>query len=198
MSDFLRVFFAALVLLSLDVGAESLYSEETFQPYVSDYRAHRVGDVVTLLIVEASEAASSEDGEVEKGLGVSGGFGKSQQDNDTNNSRDENAQVNFALNANGSASTQRSGNLRAQMTAEVKKVDEAGKLFVKGKQRIVVNGEEQMIQVSGWLRPQDVSPQNSALSLRLTDAKIQYTGDDADTGRPGLIRRIGRWFKRLY
>lgn len=198
MNRYRYALIAMLVALPMYVSAESLYSEDTYQSYVADYRAHRVGDVVTLLIVEASEAASSEDGEVEKGLGVSGGFGKSQQDNDTNNARNEDADLNFALNANGSASTQRSGKLRAQMTAEVKKVDEAGKLFVKGKQRIVVNGEEQTIKVSGWLRPQDITPQNSALSLRLTEAKIQYTGDTADTDRPGLIRRIGRWFKRLW
>ena len=43
--------------------------------------------------------------------------------------------------------------------------------------RHTINGEQQRILLSGIVRPEDISPQNTILSTRLADAHITYTGN---------------------
>lgn len=63
---------------------------------------------------------------------------------------------------------------------------------VRGEQEIEVHGEKTRIRLSGRLRRQDVSENNTALSSRLADARIEYVGDGlvSERARPGLISRI--------
>lgn len=156
------------------VQAENLYSDNTFRSAVVDDRAARVGDIVTLLIVESSQAQSSSDFSGNKGLG----FGLDYfVTNDSDNSG-----LTANLNVGRDESTGRAGTLRAQVSVMVEKVDQLGRMFVAGKQQIVVDGEEQLISVAGWLRTSDINSENIALSSRLSDVRIEYTGDHGDKG----------------
>ena len=66
---------------------------------------------------------------------------------------------------------------------------------IEGRQKIVINGEEQEIVISGIIRNRDVAPDNTVLSTFVADAEIAFlgTGIVADKNNPGIITRIFNW-----
>ena len=51
---------------------------------------------------------------------------------------------------------------------------ENGNYFIAGQKEILVDGEKQIIQISGVVRPYDVEKNNTVQSKYLADAKIAY------------------------
>ena len=66
--------------------------------------------------------------------------------------------------------------MKAAITASITEESKNGLLKVEGKQQIIVDGQKQIISVSGWIRSSDISSENTVLSTRLSDANIEYTG----------------------
>lgn len=94
-----------------------------------------------------------------------------------------------------SGSTARGGTLEAKMTTRVVEIFPNGNLRIEGRQRIVINGEDQEIVVSGVVRPRDISPDNTVLSTYVADAEIVFngTGVVGDKQTPGLLTRLLDW-----
>lgn len=186
----------ALVLgLAAGAFAESLWAraEERQQGWLgglySDARARQVGDLVTIIIVERAEAttAASTGAEREGSLKIGPGEGL----------------LDFLplLGASGgskfdgSGRTARSGSVKAQMTARVVEVLPGGALRVEGRQTIVINDEEQELVLTGVIRPEDISRENTVLSTYVADARITVRGKGA-LGReqkPGILTRLFDW-----
>lgn len=183
--------FLAIILMSLSTlaFAENLYSPESFSSFVSDKKAAEIGDRVTVVIVEASKAESNTGASTNESLGVAGSVGKT--------SKTEIGSLDLGMQRGSGGVTRREGELRAQVSATFTKTDGKGYYFVEGKQSILINGEEQVISLSGWLRPHDIDHNNVILSTRLADANIEYRGfgDKSDTEKPGfvswLLNKIG-------
>ena len=96
---------------------------------------------------------------------------------------------------NGAAVTRRKGTLRGQITATVVELNEIGHMVVAGEQKLVINGEEQSINVIGTLRPEDVDNSNTVLSSRLTNSRIEFTGQGivSSAQKPGIIVGVLRF-----
>lgn len=176
--------FVLTLLVVPTLHAENLYDERSFRPLVADIRAREVGDPVTVLIVENSSAESrantSEDASFSLNAGIKDATGPAS------------AGLDVESNSDGAARTARGGNLRAQVSARVEKKLENGNLFIRGKQTIRVNGEEQEIQLEGVVRPVDIAGSNVVLSTRIMDAKIEYSGQGwvSRSQNPGLFMRL--------
>ena len=172
------------IMFSFQTFSDSLYDEESYQSMVADVRASALGDSVTILIIEASKAKTNTDTSLNRSLSVSGDLNK--------NGDLSVGGLDMDIARSGGGITHRQGELKAQLTAEVTRVDSRGRLYVEGQQSIVVNGENQLITLQGWLRPVDIDVNNSALSTRLTGAKIEYIGYGVldKNQRPGLIFRF--------
>lgn len=180
----IKLLVLCLAILSIQVQADSFYSEEHYVSLVSDKRAARLGDSVTILVLETSSAEASTDSSTDRKLGISAGL------NLTNQS--EAGDLELGMNRDSAGGTSRNGQLRAQLSATITQMDANGRFFVEGKQTILVNGETQEITLKGWLRPEDIASNNATLSTRLADAEITYSGvgDQGDTNEPGWIH----WF----
>jgi flagellar L-ring protein precursor FlgH len=182
---------AAAGLLAGPALAESLYSEERFRALTSDHRAHRVGDALTVLVVENASASASADTSTEKrgsaGLSLS------------TTRRDEAAAATATEDFSGGGRIQRSGRLLAQLTVSVRGIAPNGDLLVGGAQVIEVNEEKQNIVLEGRVRPVDVSEANTVLSSRIAEARITYVGDGllGEKQKPGLISRVLSWLGLL-
>jgi flagellar L-ring protein precursor FlgH len=52
-----------------------------------------------------------------------------------------------------------------------------------------------MIHVSGIIRPEDISVDNTVLSYSIADANITYTGEgvNQDAQKPGFLTRFFTW-----
>lgn len=183
-TDRIRFLVLGLVVLSTPIAADSFYSEESYIPLVSDKRAARLGDSITILVLETSSAKANTDSSTDRNLGISAGLNLTNQN--------ESGDLELAMNRDSSGGTSRNGQLRAQLSATVTKIDPNGRFFVQGAQTILVNGETQEITIKGWLRPEDIGSNNATLSTRLAEAEITYSGvgDQGETNEPGWIH----WF----
>lgn len=178
---------AMVLTLVQGAAATSLWGDGAGSLF-TDAKAHEVGDLLTLVIVEQTEASSTattstgKDSDIR--LGPFMGLMPQLPAVSAGSSDDMRA----------SGTTTRRGSLRAQMTVRVVEKLPGDNLRVEGRQTIIVNGEEQELIVAGVVRTRDIEPDNSVLSTHLADASISYTGVGAlgDAQEPGLLTRILR------
>ena len=172
---------AVLAVVAASAGAQSLYDAKTFRPFTADSKAFRLGDIVTIQIVENASASAN-------------------ADTDLKRSNSAGAELHFrspipiaGANAtatgqfDGGGQTARAGQLLATLSVSVRDVLPNGDLLVSGEQLLVINEEQQRINVDGRVRPQDISDANTVLSNRVADARITYVGegDLANRQKPG-------------
>lgn len=186
------LFLAALLLLpfSLKVQGQDFGKGQSLY---SDIKAHEVGDVLTVLIVEQSRASSQVETKTEKSteIDASGGPGLGS--------------LNFipmfgvkAENSNkfdGKGENLRSGSIRAKISVIVVEVRSNGDLVIEGHRIIGINGDEESIYVSGVVRTKDITSDNTIESYLIADAEISYTGKGSATtaSRPGFFTRLISW-----
>lgn len=171
-----------------NVAAASLYQEGAYQSLTSDRKAHRAGDLLTVLVYENSSASSTANTTAGRDAQVG-------VDLDWNGNR-RGGGVSTANQLNGRGRTQREGRVLAQITVSVQRIAENGDLLIAGEQLLDVNNERQQIRVEGRVRPQDVSDVNTVLSTRIADARISYAGegDIADRQKPSWWHKVLTWF----
>lgn len=160
-------------------------------PLFSDRKAMKVNDVVTIQIVESASATSTGSKSLAKennsamGPGVFSYGGKSPDmktmQNNLNNIAGFGAAWGSSSDFTGTGQNNRNENFRTNITARIVKVINNGNYFVTGKRELLINGEKQIIQISGVIRPDDIDPTNMILSTQIADAKILYkTEGDID------------------
>ena len=174
----------AALICSLPVQGSSLFSESTFRPMVSDSLARHVGDSVTVLIVETSRAKSSSGDKQDASLNASANLSLTN--------RTEKGSLGLGYDLAGNDVTNRAGDLKAMITADILSIDDRGRFYVSGQQIISVNGQEQFITVSGWIRPDHIDAYNRIVSSRLSQAKIEYAGFEPED--KGIMDTILGWF----
>lgn len=167
--------------------ATSLFNASDFQALHEDKKAFRVGDGITILIYENSQATSS------AGDGSRGDFGFAGSANVDD--RNWNAGLGLNSSNDGEASTNRNGFIKAQMTAVVVSVDDHQGLMIEGEQRITVNEESQVIRVMGRVRPEDISNNNTVPSFRIQNAVISFdgAGSVSDGKDDNVFTRFAKW-----
>ncbi|WP_298627874.1 flagellar basal body L-ring protein FlgH [uncultured Legionella sp.] len=149
--------------------AINLFHEEEYRPLIADRVASLPGDILTVIVLETSNAQTSADlssgKEIKTALEV--GYNKN------------NHEVEFGLKGKGktAAKTGRNGKIKASLTVQIKEIYPNRTYLVEGMQTITINGEQQNILLSGIVRPEDISPQNTVLSTRLSNAHITYSGN---------------------
>jgi len=174
-----------------------LFRENDYRGFFQDLRAHNVGDLVTINIVETSKASKAAATKTARTSSINAGvtnlLGYEKQVHmppafDTTSM----FKASMANNFDGSGATSRDESMTASITAMVTRVLPNGNLFIEGTRRIRVNNEIQHIVLSGTIRPSDISPDNTVLSSYIGDARIDYTGKGpvSDKQRPGWLARI--------
>lgn len=174
----------ALILaagMAMTAAAEDLYARGGNWPALtSDRTAEGMGDSLTVLIQEASQAAGSSHNTRESGAGLSGhvaGLKHSGQ-------LDAGGDYNYST----SGMSGRSGQLIARISVVVDGVLPNGDFHVTGDQLINVNGEKTRIHLTGRVRRADISTANTVYSSALADASIVYGGPGlSGEKKPGLF-----------
>ena len=84
------------------------------------------------------------------------------------------------------------GLLTAQMTARVSDVLPNGDLVVEGVREIEINGDRQIVVLSGVVRASDIGPSNMVFSTSIGQLRIRYFGSGLmkDNLKPGWLIRI--------
>jgi len=185
---------------TLDPAAGAgLWQEATYRSSFQDLRAHKVGDLITVNIVETSQAnkkattktgrESSINAGISNLMGWEGKISKIGVPAEFNN--EVMLKASMENDFDGSGETTRNESMTASITARVLEVTPNGNLFIKGSRKVKVNNEAQYITLTGLVRPADVSPDNTVLSSYIAEAAIEYTGSGpvSDKQRPGWLMR---------
>lgn len=143
---------------------------------------YKIGDIVTILIVESIRASNSAstgtDKETELDVGFEGFediFGLSHvfgQPLDIN----PRFGIDAANEFDGSGSSKRSSSVTGTVTGQIVEILDNGNLRIEASQKTVINGEKNSVTILGTVRPQDISAQNTVLSTQISNAEIRYEG----------------------
>ncbi len=169
-----------------------------FNPYSSnnglytDTRAHKVGDLISVQLDERTSASKNAGTTLGKSNSI--GFGALAVGGRpvTINGYDTSASLSNNSDFEGSSDASQSNSLSGNISVSVVKVLANGNLVVRGEKWLMLNNGNEYIRVTGIVRSEDVSSDNTVSSQRIANARIQYggTGDFADTQERGFISRF--------
>jgi flagellar L-ring protein precursor FlgH len=177
---------------------DSLFRQASSPSFFRDFKAFRVGDIVTIRIVESSTASKAADTDLSKDSSVSAGITSLlgyEYSVPHNPKRTLNPEAMIgATTANtfkGSGQTTRKESMTAQMSARVVQILTNGDMAIRGTREITVNHEKQVMILEGVIRSADIASDNTVLSSYIADARISYTGKGvvSDKQRPGWMSR---------
>ncbi len=153
-------------------------------PLFSDHKAMHVNDIVTVIISETASSSSSNSKTLAEtdtstlGGGLFSAGGGSKTTDDIVNKLNRASNVGFASNSNssfdGSGQASHNNTFAATVSARVVKILSNGNYFISGRREILVDGEKQIVQLSGVIRPFDINQNNQISSEQMADAKIMY------------------------
>jgi flagellar L-ring protein FlgH len=155
--------------------------------------AHHVGDIVTIVLNEATQAQKSSTTNTNKATSVALPgmtlLGKALTVHGvpiTSNSIADTTK--FA----GEGDSAQSNSLQGYVTVTVQKVLPNGNLYVKGQKWIGINQGQEYVIMSGVIRPIDLASDNSIASSQVANAKISYGGKGAlaDANAQGWLSRF--------
>jgi flagellar L-ring protein precursor FlgH len=160
-----------------------------------DSRARKVNDLVTVRIVENITGSGSADSSVTKdgstSVGLPNLFGVEKK---LPGAIDLSKLVNGSSSTGfkGAGATNRASGLTAIMTVRVLEVLSNGDLVLEGVREIEINGDRQMVVLSGVARPTDIDRSNTILSMAIGQLRIRYFGNGLikDNLKPGFLIRI--------
>jgi flagellar L-ring protein precursor FlgH len=157
----------------------SIYSGGANDGLFGDRKAYRVGDLITILLREKTNALKEASGVVERTsennalsalqldkLATAGGFPLSTD-----------SSLGSTISNDGSGSASQMNQLGGDITVSVVRVLQNGNLVVRGEKLITLNHGDEYVQVSGVVRPDDIQPDNTILSKRIANAQITYSGE---------------------
>ncbi|NLN75969.1 MAG: flagellar basal body L-ring protein FlgH [Armatimonadetes bacterium] len=194
MSRFTALSCILLLVITTPLAAESLWSEAktpTGSMY-SDKKAMQAGDIVTIIIEESavSKQQASTDAKKDSSLKAGPGVGPLLK--------------NIPLfdysggdSVKASGSSTRSSAFVTRMSAVVTKVMDNGNLEIEGTRFVETNKEKAQVKLTGIIRRQDISPDNTISSAYIANAQITHTGSGPVGSRQkeGIVSRI---FKVLF
>jgi flagellar L-ring protein FlgH len=157
-----------------------------------DRIAHRIGDVLTIRLEEATQGEYQARTRTEKRAKLDYPlpimFGKPVPslvvNTDTQQSFD------------GNGRSDQSNRLRGTITVTVTRVLSNENLIVQGESWVSINQGQEYIQLTGIVRPEDILPNNTISSQRIAGAQITYgaRGQAGYASRGGLMTKIFNQF----
>ena len=153
-------------------------------------RARRVGDPLTIVLVERTAASKTASSKLDSG----GGFGISPPTSGALSSifNATDASVSGKRNFGGTGQADQSNTLSGEVSVTVAAVFPNGTMLVQGQKRVTLNRGDEFVQIKGLIRIADIDADNRVASTRVADAQIAYTGkgDVARASRQGFLSRF--------
>ncbi len=181
------IFF--ILLYNVSISATSLWSDESADIYKNKKKEYQIGDVVTVIIDESTNAVNSANTTVSQSSSVDAGagvgifdflrsFGLSYSDQDDSEGQ-----------------TERSGSITANISTLIVEEYSNGNLKIEGTKTTKINGEKQMIKLTGIVRPEDITKENSISSKKIADASIEFEGKGVVAAKqePNIFQKILNW-----
>jgi flagellar L-ring protein precursor FlgH len=169
-----------------------------------DYRARRVGDILTVNLQETTTAEKESETIISKSnsnsitnptiLGATPEFnlpGFLPLSSTTNNNLG--TSISSSSDFSGTGDSDQSNTLTGSISVSVVEVLSNGNLVVRGEKVMSLNQGNEYIRIAGIISPRDILSDNSIPSTRIADAQISYTGDGA-TNDANVMGWLSRFF----
>lgn len=172
--------------------------ERVSNNFFTDGRAARIGDILTVKIVEATKSNEKATTDLKRtganvNLGIPNLFGiEYNQAGRGFISPDKLVTATTKNDFKGEGETVRDGSVVATISTKVVDVMPNGNLAVEGKREITLNNERKEMLFQGIVRPKDIAADNSVFSTQVADAKIILAGVGviSEKQSPGWFARI--------
>ena len=164
------------------VSEGSLFTEGGGLYFFEDHRARRVGDLVTIKIVENYQSSQQVSNKGSRSTGIKAGiakllgYEKAMEDYNHRFTANPMFDSSYQYNLNAQSQTQRNTSITATITARVVKVLPNGNLVVQAKRVVKQDADLEYIVLTGIVRPQDIDADNTVLSTQLSDVILEYSG----------------------
>lgn len=174
------------------ISEGSLYRSEFGLSLFDDRKAHRIGDIITIELNERTVSKKSAGVSVDKEstLEVSGELAGQVP---TYNGNQVTSSFTNSREFSGDADADQSNSLNGSISVTVVGRLPNGNLEIRGEKWITLNRGDEFIRISGIIRPEDVSQENSVPSTKLANARISYSG----TGELAESQSMG-WASRFF
>ena len=167
----------------------------------SDKKARYLDDIVTIVITEAAQGNNRATTDTSRNASTQASIDTFLGLENSIIGRNANMGGQIALGGahtnsmKGAGNTSRNTTLVARVSARVIRVLDNGNLLIEGRRQVTVNAEDQYLIISGIIRPEDITTENTIASQYIADARIVYTGQGVvnDKMRPGWMTRIVDW-----
>ena len=173
------------------VSTGGIYGNRQSDAWFGRGRNYQVGDIITVLLNEQTQAARSQNSEINRdakntlptGLNTQLGKNSLLQGIDLTNN---------AIDSKSKGSADQQASLVGSIAVTVVEILANGNLLVRGEKKLGLSEGTEVIQVSGIIRPEDIGPNSTVQSRRLANAQIAYrgAGDLANAARPGWGTRM--------
>lgn len=160
-----------------------------YAPLHFGQRAHRVGDLVTVVLMERTSTSKSASSATERDGSISltpPSIGPFSFDPNVLNSGGSSS-------FNGGGDAAQTSTLRGDLTVTIAEVRPNGTALVRGEKVMQFSQGEEWVQLAGIIRLADIDQDNRISSVRVADAQITYAGK-------GSIQRASRegWLSRFF
>ncbi|MCP3674414.1 MAG: flagellar basal body L-ring protein FlgH [Gammaproteobacteria bacterium] len=175
----------------------SLFSASNASFLYSDRTASRIGDLLTINLNESTNASKNADTEIKKAdtntlaPTISGripSYGGNPISFDLDSASKFKAESDSA----------QANSLDGTITVTVSQVLPNGNLMIKGEKWLTLNQGNEFIRITGMIRPEDISTDNTISSTRVANARITYSGTGAleDSNKKGWLSQFfsSSWF----
>jgi len=161
-------------------------------PLFENTVAHRIGDTVTIRLVESTNASKSSSTATKKSSAIDIAAPTGIASQLTLKGVPLGLGLDNKTSFNGTGTSAQSNKLDGQVTVTVAKRLANGNLLVRGQKWLTLNQGSEFVRVQGIIRPTDIDPDNSVPSYKVADAVISYGGQGslADANSPGLLARF--------
>ena len=192
--------FAPILPVALEkprMATGAIYNGRQSDNWFGRVRTYTPGDVITVLLNESTQAGRQQSNNLKRestndvvpqGLTskalripakIFGSKGEGALDGLNLNSA--------TIESTGTGQADQRATLSGAVSVTVVEVLSNGNLMVRGEKQLALTEGSEIIQVSGIIRPEDISPNNTVQSRRLANAQIAYrgTGDMANATKAG-------------
>ncbi len=163
-------------------GANSLWRVGA-RAFFGDQRAHRVGDILTVMIEIDDSAQTSNTTNANRtttnNMGLSNFFGLETSLGQFFPSGFDPANMvttNSGTSTAGAGAVSRAEKVKLTIAAVVTAVLPNGNMVIQGTQEVRTNGELRQLTVAGIVRPEDISSANTIRHTQIAEARISYGG----------------------
>ncbi len=162
-------------------------------PLFENATARRVGDIVTIRLVENTNASKSSSTSTKKTTEATlAGPTVAGRPVTVNGIEVLSGGIANDNSFEGAGSSRQSNRLTGEITVTVVRRFANGNLLVRGEKWIGINQGREFVRLTGIVRPIDIEPDNSVPSPKVANARIEYGGRGtlADANAPGWLARF--------